>query len=639
MRSVFIAVLYKTPKKEIERIKNEFKSLNLVKSKLIFIDNTFDNKGYAAAVNKGIKLASKFKPNVYVVLNDDISFKNLVNKKIFEAYKYFDIWSFSFEQGKKKYYGGKLDKLRLSGGLICNKPKKNFYDVDFVSGSFMFIKKEVIDNIGYFDESYFLYYEEVDYCKRARNFGFKIGVDRSISYKHELFIVKNRSELKDYFLKKNRLKYLLKYGSFKQKLYELVRLPKTLIENKDSLSFNFLSLNFSSLINRFINFLLFLFLIRILSIENYGIYTLVWAHINIFSPIADFGTTTYGIVKLPVEAKEKYNYFYSLRLFTGIIAVVTTVLFAFILKLNIFVVMLIILTSPTIISNSLSGSYLIILSLKNKQYKSSIVSIIFNLILFIVSISVLLITHSIIYLFISIFFLYSIYAIFNYYLSKLEFPKFKLKFNFSLMSKIAKKSFIYILISLFAGLYFKLDIYLLAFLKNTEAVGIYSAGYKFFEALIFIAASYSISSLPTISKLYRSSKDIFINKLKNDFILLFSSGAFIAIIGFILAPAILSLFLHNSYTQSITVFKIVIFALPVIFGTTVLLNGLYILNKAYLVVYIFMFQVALNFILNYIYIPQYSFIASSFITLISEILVMVLALLLFIKVFNYENRN
>ncbi len=43
--------------------------------------------------------------------------------------------------------------------------------VDWVSGAFMMVRRQVIDDIGLMDEGYFLYYEETDYTLRARRAG------------------------------------------------------------------------------------------------------------------------------------------------------------------------------------------------------------------------------------------------------------------------------------------------------------------------------------------------------------------------------------------------------------------------------------------------------------------------------------
>jgi N-acetylglucosaminyl-diphospho-decaprenol L-rhamnosyltransferase len=44
--------------------------------------------------------------------------------------------------------------------------------VDWLAGASMMIRRSVLDSIGLFDEEFFLYYEETDFCLRARRAGF-----------------------------------------------------------------------------------------------------------------------------------------------------------------------------------------------------------------------------------------------------------------------------------------------------------------------------------------------------------------------------------------------------------------------------------------------------------------------------------
>jgi GT2 family glycosyltransferase len=46
-------------------------------------------------------------------------------------------------------------------------------EVDWISGSSMLIRRSAFEKSGLFDESYFLYFEEVDFCHSARKAGFK----------------------------------------------------------------------------------------------------------------------------------------------------------------------------------------------------------------------------------------------------------------------------------------------------------------------------------------------------------------------------------------------------------------------------------------------------------------------------------
>ncbi len=45
---------------------------------------------------------------------------------------------------------------------------------DGVSGSCMLIRRQVIDQIGYFDEQFFAYQEDADFCLRAREAGWQV---------------------------------------------------------------------------------------------------------------------------------------------------------------------------------------------------------------------------------------------------------------------------------------------------------------------------------------------------------------------------------------------------------------------------------------------------------------------------------
>ena len=47
-------------------------------------------------------------------------------------------------------------------------------EVDQVMGAFMIIRREVIEKIGLLDENFWLWFEEVDFCKRAKEAGWKI---------------------------------------------------------------------------------------------------------------------------------------------------------------------------------------------------------------------------------------------------------------------------------------------------------------------------------------------------------------------------------------------------------------------------------------------------------------------------------
>lgn len=47
-------------------------------------------------------------------------------------------------------------------------------EIDTCMGAFMFVRKEVFEKIGFFDEDFFMYGEDIDLCFRAKQAGFKV---------------------------------------------------------------------------------------------------------------------------------------------------------------------------------------------------------------------------------------------------------------------------------------------------------------------------------------------------------------------------------------------------------------------------------------------------------------------------------
>ena len=56
--------------------------------------------------------------------------------------------------------------------------------VDWVSGASLFIRKKLFDKIGGFDPQYFMYFEDVDLCKKAKDAGYKIFYNPEVSITH-----------------------------------------------------------------------------------------------------------------------------------------------------------------------------------------------------------------------------------------------------------------------------------------------------------------------------------------------------------------------------------------------------------------------------------------------------------------------
>jgi GT2 family glycosyltransferase len=76
-------------------------------------------------------------------------------------------------------YFSRLSRLfphdpRFAGYLMTYRDPDLTYEVEAVSGSCMFIRRKMIEQIGFLDDRYFAYQEDTDFCLRARKAGWKV---------------------------------------------------------------------------------------------------------------------------------------------------------------------------------------------------------------------------------------------------------------------------------------------------------------------------------------------------------------------------------------------------------------------------------------------------------------------------------
>lgn len=79
--------------------------------------------------------------------------------------------TFTYFSGLAKRYP---KNPRYAGYLMTYLDEDQVNEVEAVSGSCMFIRRAVVEQIGYLDEQFFAYQEDADFCFRARQAGWKI---------------------------------------------------------------------------------------------------------------------------------------------------------------------------------------------------------------------------------------------------------------------------------------------------------------------------------------------------------------------------------------------------------------------------------------------------------------------------------
>ncbi|RXG16834.1 glycosyltransferase family 2 protein [Leeuwenhoekiella aestuarii] len=164
-----------------------------------FIQNS-GNNGFSNGCNLG---ATSAKGDFFLFLNPDTTITAKTLKDLFNTYKTHDeIGILSCRQYNENgtYYKQNLLLPNLftffgtfrAAYRALNKsklqqkftPHNELTYPDWVTGAVVFISKEVFEKIKGWNEDYWLYYEDVDLCKKVLNAGYKVGVLHSTELFH-----------------------------------------------------------------------------------------------------------------------------------------------------------------------------------------------------------------------------------------------------------------------------------------------------------------------------------------------------------------------------------------------------------------------------------------------------------------------
>jgi len=213
--------------KTVEIVRGFLPNVKLIENK--------DNLGFSAGNNVAIKYAiedesdhilseAKNSSSAYIFfLNPDTTIKHDTLRILLETGE--SDPQIGIIGPKTLYPDGKT--LMYAGGVLDWQNAKNYHrgmgeidrgqynqteETGFASGAALFIKKEVIQKIGLLDEKYFLYYEDADWCVRAKKAGFKIVFEpRAIVYHQESTVTKKGSPNYYYYFTRNRLYFIAKF--------------------------------------------------------------------------------------------------------------------------------------------------------------------------------------------------------------------------------------------------------------------------------------------------------------------------------------------------------------------------------------------------------------------------------------------
>jgi GT2 family glycosyltransferase len=169
-----------------DMIATEFPDVRLIRSRV--------NLGFAAASNRAFRQA---RGRYIVLLNPDAFLRPLALQR---AVAHMDATPRAAVGGGRllgpdeswrasaRMFPSPLNDLLMLSGLAARFPRSRFLGradrtwadpaqptpADWVPGVFNIIRREALEHVGFFDDRFFLYYEEVDLCRRFKAAGYEV---------------------------------------------------------------------------------------------------------------------------------------------------------------------------------------------------------------------------------------------------------------------------------------------------------------------------------------------------------------------------------------------------------------------------------------------------------------------------------
>ena len=131
---------------------------------------TGQNLGYAKGNNLGL---SKVRSEYALILNPDAYLENSTLDRLLYSANNFKDFAIIGPAKQNEY-----------SNLDLNKKEQDIFQVNSLKGFAMFLNLKQFKEIGFFDENFFIYLEEIDLCKRLKKNNKKIFLDKKLIIHH-----------------------------------------------------------------------------------------------------------------------------------------------------------------------------------------------------------------------------------------------------------------------------------------------------------------------------------------------------------------------------------------------------------------------------------------------------------------------
>ena len=377
----------------------------------------------------------------------------------------------------------------------------------------------------------------------------------------------------------------------------------------------------NKIFSKLLTFGIMVFFARQMDKENFGELTILIMLSNVFNIIQDFGSS-FVIVREIARNGEKSKQILAnillLKLFTGVFAFISFIIFAKVMGYNSTVLALSYLFALGMVLQSLLQTIIKYFEGKEKMKYSSLIVVSERIL-----IALLIISFSFYFDYAQSFgqsFFFSNALIFTVSLivifRKTNFHSYLDK---EIIKNILQASKYFLVFTVVAAFYNRFDIFYISAYYDNSIIATYRASTQIIESIYFIPLNMSVSFLPFFSRLFLKEKFTLVSiysKINRQFLIL---SLFICITIFIKSEIILTL-LYDKYSESYLMFSILSLAIPLYFINSLNGNLLIAIGKEKIVTLSMIISTFIKIILLFVFLRNYELNVVASIVVFSELI-------------------
>jgi O-antigen/teichoic acid export membrane protein len=215
-----------------------------------------------------------------------------------------------------------------------------------------------------------------------------------------------------------------------------------------------------------------------------------------------------------------------------------------------------------------------------------------------------------------------------------------IRFNFRDLKRFALSALPLGLTLVCNVIYFRADNFILTLTRTTAEVGLYGFAYRIFEFVLVIPTFFMNAVYPLMVKRGGDNGNVspdLKRLILRSAIVLFPVSLAVAAGIWIAAPLVT--LVRPDFAGSVAPLRILAFAIPLFFVSSLTMWTLISLKRQRLLLVIYGLSMLFNIVANLVYIPQYGYIAAAWTTGISEAVVLALSVLVIIRHSSVSSQN